>query len=159
MDNKLQDALYKKYPKIFVQRHLNITQSCMPWGICCGDGWYPLLNTLCALIQHRCDCKELNCQQVEASQVKEKFGTLRFYVNGGDDMISAYIGFAEYMSGTICEVCGATLGVEQTKGWISTLCKPCLEKHKKNQIEQQKKYKELDKKEKAKKGKKANAKA
>lgn len=125
MDVKLQKKLFKKYPKIFRQKDLPMTQTCMCWGIACGEGWYSLLDVLCGLIQHRCDHKELNCHQVEATQVKEKFGTLRFYARGGDDMTSAYIGFAEYMSGTICELCGATLGVSQTKGWIKTLCKEC----------------------------------
>jgi hypothetical protein len=125
MNPKLQKKLYKKYPKIFRQKDLNMSETAMCWGFQCGDGWYSLLDTLCALIQHRCNHKELNCPQLEATTVKEKFGTLRFYVSGGDDMTSAYIGFAEYMSGSICEMCGSTSGVEQTKGWIKSLCKTC----------------------------------
>ena len=56
-----------------------------------------------------------------ASQVKEKFGTLRFYVTGGDDMIRGMIWFAESMSGRICETCGAPVK-RQGQGYIYTAC-------------------------------------
>ena len=54
-------------------------------------------------------------------QVKEKFGTLRFYAGQVDDRAQAYIDFAEHMSGKVCEVCGAP-GKLGGKGWIRTLC-------------------------------------
>lgn len=60
-----------------------------------------------------------------ASQVKEKFGTLRFYTNGATEVQNAYIDFAEAMSGHICEGCGSTKDVFKTKGWIKTTCKAC----------------------------------
>lgn len=59
--------------------------------------------------------------QVVAVQVKEKFGTLRFYTHGGNDIIYALIGFAESMSGVTCEVCGAP-GKRRGSGWIYTSC-------------------------------------
>lgn len=59
--------------------------------------------------------------QVVAVQVKEKFGGLRFYVNGGDDAVDSFISFAESMSHRICEKCGKP-GKSRTGGWIYTLC-------------------------------------
>lgn len=56
-----------------------------------------------------------------ASQVKEKFGGLRFYVNGATDKHWNYINFAESMSYRTCEVCGAP-GKTYTDGWHRTLC-------------------------------------
>lgn len=56
-----------------------------------------------------------------ASQVKEKFGGLRFYVQGAIDEHYHYISFAESMSYHICEVCGAP-GNRWTDGWHKTLC-------------------------------------
>ena len=50
MNRKLQEKLYNKYPKIFIQKDLSIQQSCMPWGIDCGNGWYTLLDQLCSRI-------------------------------------------------------------------------------------------------------------
>lgn len=64
-----------------------------------------------------------------ASQVKEKFGGLRFYVDGGTERHRAYISFAEAMSYTICETCGTTKDVHQTTGWVHTTCVPCAEKN------------------------------
>lgn len=62
-----------------------------------------------------------------ASQVKEKFGGLRFYVDRGNEKHHAYITFAEAMSYTICEECGATKDVHQTTGWVRTTCVPCAQ--------------------------------
>lgn len=61
-------------------------------------------------------------EQVVAVQVKEKFGTLRFYYDGGDDVISGMVAVAESMSGVTCEVCGSP-GTPGGVGWIRTLCK------------------------------------
>lgn len=59
--------------------------------------------------------------QVVAVQVKEKFGTLRFYYNGGDEYISGITTMAEYMSGATCEECGGR-GRRRDGGWVQTLC-------------------------------------
>lgn len=58
---------------------------------------------------------------VTASQVKEKFGGLRFYYDGGDDIVSGMVRMAESMSYRTCEECGAP-GMSNSYGWISTLC-------------------------------------
>ena len=59
--------------------------------------------------------------QVVADQVKEKFGTLRFYYSGGDDYIRGMVSMAESMSGCTCEECGKP-GGRRGGGWIVTLC-------------------------------------
>jgi len=166
MNQKIDEQLCKKYPKIFAQRGLPMNQTAMCWGFQCGDGWYTLINSLCFLIQAHIDGDEervtrLNewrkkhrvlsflhwvhyplyrafdrtlpkeirkCNQVEATTVKEKFGGLRFYVNGGDRATEAYIHFAEFLSNSVCEDCGATIGVTQTSGWVYTRCPSCLDK-------------------------------
>jgi hypothetical protein len=56
-----------------------------------------------------------------ASQVKEKFGGLRFYVQAATDKHHQYITFAESMSYRTCESCGAP-GKTYTDGWHTTLC-------------------------------------
>jgi hypothetical protein len=60
-------------------------------------------------------------KQVVAMQVKEKFGSLRFYYEGGDEYCSGVAAMAEHMSGKVCEECGAP-GTTGGKGWITTLC-------------------------------------
>lgn len=67
--------------------------------------------------------------QVVASQVKEKYGGLRFYVEGASEAQWAVISFAEALSEHICEVCGTTKNIGHTRGWVSTLCKDCAKGH------------------------------
>jgi hypothetical protein len=59
--------------------------------------------------------------QVKVLQVKEKFGGLRFYIDAADDIVYAYIRFAESMSYRTCEECGKP-GRSYTTGWVRTLC-------------------------------------
>ena len=59
--------------------------------------------------------------QVTLDQVKEKFGTLRFYYTGGDEYISGMVTMAEAMSGVTCEECGDP-GERRGGGWIYTAC-------------------------------------
>jgi hypothetical protein len=62
--------------------------------------------------------------QVTLDQVKEKFGTLRFYYTGGDEYISGLVSMAESMSGVTCEECSAPAET-RGPGWIRTICDPC----------------------------------
>ena len=63
---------------------------------------------------------------VMADQVKEKYGSLRYYTNHGNDYVYGLISMAEYMSYLTCEKCGTTKNVTQNKtGWISSLCPKC----------------------------------
>lgn len=64
--------------------------------------------------------------QVVASQIKEKFGTLRFYYNGGDEYIHGLAAMAEAMSVRTCESCGVPAKTGGT-GWLRTMCQPCLD--------------------------------
>jgi hypothetical protein len=64
--------------------------------------------------------------QVTLDQVKEKFGTLRFYYTGGDDVIDGMVRMAESMTEVTCEECG-NVGERRGGGWIHTFCNPCEE--------------------------------
>jgi len=64
--------------------------------------------------------------QVTLDQVKEKFGTLRFYYSGGDDIINGMVRMAESMTGVTCEECG-NVGERRGGGWVHTYCTPCEE--------------------------------
>jgi hypothetical protein len=56
-------------------------------------------------------------------QVKEKFGTLRFYCPG-NDAIYRYVRLAERLSAVTCEDCGKP-GTQNDSGWIRTQCEEC----------------------------------
>lgn len=123
MKIELDRSLCERYPKIFRDRYADMQTTAMCWGFDCGDGWYDLLDHLCNQIQWYLDRNApKDTPQVVAEQVKEKYGTLRFYVRGGDEVTNAYITFAEGFSGKICEICGNP-GKSNDNGWIRTLCK------------------------------------
>lgn len=153
MKAELQNKLFEKYPKIFRQKDLSMKETCMCWGIDCGDGWYALLDCLCFELQNLADNGESTYRyypfgrflselfrntklrgrwikkplpQIEAIQVKEKFGTLRFYNTGYCEQSEVLIRYAEILSSCTCEVCGSTKDASLTKGfWLKTLCKNC----------------------------------
>lgn len=138
MKKELQDKLFEKYPKIFKQKDFSIQDSCMSWGITCGNGWYNLINTLCAQIEHRLLCynnqaarrakKNKKAPPVlltfEATQVKEKFGGLRFYHGDADDVVRGLVTMAESMSYHICDICGNEGSPRHVNdnNWLATRC-------------------------------------
>ena len=122
MSPELERQLVERYPKIF---NVGAVDSRLPFpmfGIECGDGWYDLLNTVCGSIQWHLDHNaDADTEQVTVEQIKEKFGTLRFYESGGDSVTAAYVRIVEDISAKLCEVCG-NRGRLRTGGWIKTLC-------------------------------------
>ena len=131
MKQELDKLLCEKYPKMMVNRNKPMQETCMCWGFECGDGWYNILDQLMSNIQHHIDWNNKNFEkgytqykqvpQVTLDQVKEKFGTLRFYYTGGDDVIDGMVRMAESMSGVTCEECGNS-GTTGGQGWLVTLC-------------------------------------
>jgi hypothetical protein len=108
----------EKYPKMFAQPY---------GGFAIGEGWWPIIESLCSNIQSHTDWWNKNretrpvVEQVVVAQIKEKFGGLRFYYDGGDDQISGMVRMAEAWASHACEECGAP-GTAGGKGWIKTLC-------------------------------------
>jgi len=124
MKSELDEYLCKVYPKMMVNRYKDMKETCMCWGFECGDGWFQILNQLMGNIQHYIDWKNKDGEvvpQVVLDQVKEKFGTLRFYYTGGDDYIRGMVTMAESMSSVTCEECGKP-GTSTGGGWIRTVC-------------------------------------
>lgn len=121
MRDELDKELCERFPKIFAKRN---GATAMLWGFECGDGWHPIIFSLCSNIQTYLDWvnrKETVVQQVVADQVKEKFGGLRFYYTGGDERIMGLVSMAESWAAQTCEVCGAR-GRLRGKGWLYTAC-------------------------------------
>jgi hypothetical protein len=103
------------YPAMFAGRY---------GGFSIGAGWWPIVESLCADIQHHLNWKNRESQVVPpvvVEQIKEKFGGLRFYYQGGDDTISGMVRMAESWAGLTCEECGVP-GQRRSGGWIRTLC-------------------------------------
>ena len=148
MTPELEQHIREKYPLIFSQRcEMSI-----------NDGWFDIIDMLCANIQNRIDNavtqrqyaiewnKDVNdpdydwadrsfvkrkerqvpelVEQVVATQIKEKFGTLRFYYNGGDEFIRGLDSMAASMTSRTCEECGSPGTSRSTKKqrWVRVLC-------------------------------------
>tara|TARA_B100000287_G_C20477754_1_gene719885 strand:+ start:63 stop:464 length:402 start_codon:yes stop_codon:yes gene_type:complete len=130
MKKELQNKLFEKYPKIFRQKDLSPQETAMCRGITCGDGWYTLIDTMCGNIQNHVEYVNRSKPEeeyivCEATQVKEKWGGLRFYVQGSDDFIDGVIKLAESMSCRICTECGNQSILQKKRGWVYTLCDNC----------------------------------
>lgn len=65
-----------------------------------------------------------------ASQIREKFGTLRFYLTSGTNGMYAIVDKAERQSSVTCEICGKP-GKLRGQGWYYTRCLPCWKKEQK----------------------------
>jgi hypothetical protein len=134
MDQQLQNQLFEKYPEFFSNKDLGRRNSCMAFGITCGNGWYDLIDLICYKVENlNKNIKDRNrliagnneeIIDFKFDQIKEKFGGLRIYYSGGDDYIRGLVTMAETMSYKICEVCG-NKGKPNKGGWISTLCDGC----------------------------------
>ena len=126
MRKKFQEQLFKKYPEIFVDITKPPEESGMAFGIQTGDGWYWLIDQICAELQW---LTKQGHPQVIAFQIKEKFGSLRFYTRGESNQQNDLLSFAERLSKTICENCGSTHDVKMQKRKdgpvIATLCNKC----------------------------------
>jgi len=110
--------LEETYPNMFSQPY---------GGVAVSQGWWPIIESLCANIQSHTDWWNKNretrpvVEQVVVEQIKEKFGGLRFYYSGGDDTVAGMVRMAEAWADTACEECGG-IGKRRDGGWIRTLC-------------------------------------
>ena len=131
MTEELELKLVEKYPLILKDYRGNCQQTCLAFGMECGDGWYDLLDKLLNKLDYICKASGV---QVTADQIKEKYGTLRFYYstiintdlnenddNVVDDIISNIVSAAERKSETACEVCGKQ-GELYDAGWCKVRC-------------------------------------
>lgn len=130
MNRELEQQLVSKYPKILKDYRGDMRKTCMAWGMECGDGWYKLLDECMEKLQYVCDVcsKDGREVQVTANQIKEKFGTLRFYasVSGAttieDGILQDIIDMAESSSSNTCEETGEYGVACKRGGWYKTLC-------------------------------------
>ena len=115
--------LIEIYPEMF-----RYGESCEPFplfGFECGDGWFDLLKDLITEIKDICIKSESD--DIKATQIKEKYGTLRFYTNWETDDIEKAIWKAEERSSETCESCGQEGELKTLRGyWCVTNCDDCF---------------------------------
>jgi hypothetical protein len=119
--NKVVGVLHKHFK---FTRSINYIQQTNPYqySFAIGDGWYKLVYELVRDIRVN-DLKKGDWI-TKATQVKEKFGGLRFYVTGTSDKNWTLIRSAEEKSYATCEQTGSEVEVGTWKHrWMQTLCR------------------------------------
>lgn len=89
------------------------------FGVECGSGWYPIIEECAKKLE------ALNVEGLYATQIKEKFGGLRFYTSCCNDEINKIINEAEDACSKTCELCGQPGECDSTHGWWKTVCVEC----------------------------------
>ena len=158
MKDELELKLAEEFP--FMRSHENIDEQKSTYGhinntfrafSCeCGDGWFMLLHSLCAEITAAYGSAGLPVDIV-VDQIKEKFGTLRFYYHhlGQDKPVHAIdfmgqgsirikqaesdvqnkvaqiVDYWEIQSAYVCEKCGNVGKLRTDFYLVVTLCEEC----------------------------------
>jgi hypothetical protein len=122
MRKDLEQKLVKRFPSWFGVNG-GAHHTLMPFGFQCGDGWVNILWRLCVDLEPM--VTELQAEtgdRFEVVQVKEKLGTLRFYVSHHTDSIDQRIVEAQKESSRTCEICGQPGKQREADGWVETVC-------------------------------------
>lgn len=115
MNQKLTHQLHNSYPEIFPKN-----EGGYALGFACAEGWYELIDSLCDEIMQF--CKRFGKVPPIASQVKEKYGSLRFYIWSASEEVFDIIDKYELRSQFTCEICGKAGKIRRTGGWYSCEC-------------------------------------
>lgn len=88
----------------------------------CGDGWFDLLLDTSIKLENQIKQFPPEVRQdIVASQVKEKYGTLRFYISYYTEELDEIIDAAEKKSACVCETCGKQ-GTIRGHSWLYCAC-------------------------------------
>lgn len=140
-EDTIFEELAKRWPNLYSKSEVQY------YGV--GVGWLNIIDTLSGMISYKIDrlsgllryereqagelrsierIEKYEKEVAEAieglpiiSDIKEKYGGLRFYVRGATEEVENYIDFAEALSMKTCEECGAP-GEPRSDGWTKTLC-------------------------------------
>jgi len=128
MREELDKKLTKTFPYLYADRYTDMRSTAMCWGFECGEGWFKIIWNLSKDLEAEIKKQPKEKREwYKASQVKEKFGGLRFYMNSSTEKMEKLIDKAERKSYKTCETCGKP-GKRNDGGWIVTLCDRCEEK-------------------------------
>lgn len=112
------------YPSLFLQDDDYIE---------CGDGWFELLKDCITKIKEQIEKEPLELDdsfRLYVSQIKEKYGTLRFYLSFSPESLVSIIDEAEKRSEKTCEECGKPGSMRSCNRWWYVACDECEGKRK-----------------------------
>lgn len=112
--------LRARFPRLYSEPYLRVDGFMR-----CGDGWFGIIERLSLLLEEKIAAlPEAEQHHYRAEQVKEKFGSLRFYMSKETPGMYDPIHWAETESTSTCEHCGEP-GMLRSGGWVRTLCDAC----------------------------------
>jgi len=102
------------------------------FGFECRDGWFQMISDLSVKLEVICEQALMKGTLIDdlpkASQVKEKFGSLRFYLSHGLEGMEELIDKAEDQSENICDMCGVPGDMHTDGGCYRVRCNKCKDK-------------------------------
>jgi len=112
-----QNDLIANHPRLFGDASQGYAE--------CGEGWWDLLERACVRIEAAIGPHDT----FETEQIKQKYGTLRWYYAGrlseaARGAVEEAIDLAEARSACTCETCGAEGRIYDRGGWLTTACTP-----------------------------------
>ena len=126
MRKELDEALVNDFPLTFA-RNANGREPWSMFGFECGDGWEPSirktaekLEPLIKAVKEK-DPEAYDAGYYRTAQLKEKYGTGRWYLSGGTDEMQNLVEAWETETENICEQCGAP-GKLRGQMWYYTAC-------------------------------------
>lgn len=126
-----EKKLYLEFPKFF---DVSYEESPFKYrGFEIDLGWFELIKEMAQKIEAQAKFEKRTISKwPKCTQLKEKFGTLRCYVENGSPVIFAIIEEFESKSRLICYKCGKP-GKLYTNGWHRVCCAKCEAKTNINQ--------------------------
>jgi len=122
MRKELEEKLARRWPSWFGLAG-NPRLSSMARGFGHGDGWYSILWRLCVDLEPLVtELEKETGERFEVVRVKQKLGTLRFYVSHHTDPIDERVAEAQKESSRTCEVCGQPGKQRETGGGVRAVC-------------------------------------
>lgn len=129
MKKSLENKILLRCPIIYRRRHDGPMHNLMFFGFECGNGWFQIIHDLSVSIEdlaERLKADGISEEQLTCvSQVKEKFGGLRFYVDNLYEDMANLIDAAEALSKETCDACGELGKRQYVNGWLRTICNIC----------------------------------
>jgi hypothetical protein len=149
--NKI-NSLVEEFPQCF-DKHFERDR--------CGDGWYGIVRDFVRhLASHNTNIRNQSKREweenlsslekagipatpwqdigwIQISCIKEKFGTLRIYLENADEFANGLSIMAESHSNSVCEECGSNQNLVSCRPWVRNLCEPCAAEWQRRQAERQ----------------------
>src|ERR1019366_712943 len=127
MRKEFEEKLKADFSNLYKDLYGDPKKTCLARGIETKDGWFELIYDLSKKLEKIIiTFPENERYNYRVNQCKEKFGSLRFYLNKYTNEMTELICGAEQRSCNLCEWCGKSATLKQNSNhWLHTICQTC----------------------------------